>query len=156
MATANTYVSQADATLYFEKSLYAAAWTAATSGNKDIALAMATRLIDDYFRFDGRAISSTQALKFPRYDIYNSSGYLIQAATLPQALKDATAEMAQWLISSDRTAEADDMGFAKLKVGNLELVPDANDRAGVIPSVVIQMLAAFARPVSGGQAKVRR
>ena len=46
LVNANTYASVADGDAYHEAHLYATAWTAATTPNKEAALAMATRLID--------------------------------------------------------------------------------------------------------------
>jgi len=156
LSNANTYVNQADATTYHGKHLYATDWTNATSGNKDIALTMATRLIDDHFKFEGKAISDTQALEWPRFDIVNKNGYLIASSTIPQALKDATAEYARWLLASDRTAEEGDLGFKDLKVGSLSLTPDPSDRKTTIPDIVVKMLAEFGRPSGVGSAKATR
>lgn len=156
LSTANTYVSQADATTYHEKHLYATDWTAATSGNKDIALMMATRIIDDQFTFEGKKVSDTQALEFPRFDIKDRSGYSIQSTTIPTSLKNAVSEYARWLLASDRTAEEGDTGFKSLKVGSLSLTPDPGDRKNTIPDVVMKMLAPLGRPFGGMTAKVTR
>jgi hypothetical protein len=155
-SNANTYVNQADATTYHDKSLYATDWTGATSDNKDIALTMATRLIDDYVGFEGRKVTDSQALEFPRFDIKDRSGYLIESTTIPTALKNAVAEMAKWLLASDRTAETGDKGFKNLQVGSLSLTPDTGDRAPVMPDVVLKMLAPFGKPFGGMVAKVVR
>lgn len=64
-ASANTYVTRANATTYFEGHAFAATWAAATTGNQDIALAHATRILDR-IRWAGTKASSTQALAFPR------------------------------------------------------------------------------------------
>ena len=45
-ADANTYALVADGDAYHESHLYASAWTAAATGNKEKALVMATRLLD--------------------------------------------------------------------------------------------------------------
>lgn len=64
-ASANTYVTQANATTYFEGHAFASTWTAATSANQDIALAHATRILDRV-KWAGTKAASTQALAFPR------------------------------------------------------------------------------------------
>lgn len=154
LATANSYISEADADTYFEKHLYGTAWTG--SANKVAALQMATRLIDDYFDFEGKKINDSQALQFPRYDIFDRSGYLIPSTTIPTPVKNATAELAKWLIDSDRTADADGKGFKRLVAGSLTMEPDTADKAPVLPDVVKKMLAPFGQPVGGAITKVTR
>ena len=155
-ATANTYISQADADTYFEKHLYGTDFSGASTANKDIALMMATRLIDNYFKFEGRKVNDSQALEFPRLDIFDRSRFLIPSTTIPQALKDATAELSKWLIASDRTADASGKGFKNLKVGSLSMTPDTADKITVLPDVVRKLLAPFGVPISGGMVDVTR
>jgi len=156
LSTANSYANEADGDSYHDGHLYATDWTAATSGNKEAALVMATRLLDQHFTFEGKAISLEQALEFPRYDIKDRSGYLIEAATIPQDLIDATAEYARWLIQSDRTAEEGEKGFKNLKVGSLSLTPDPGDRKQTVPDVVVKMLAPYGEPYGGATMDVVR
>lgn len=153
-SNANSYISEADADAYFEKHLYATDWTG--TSNEVAALQMATRLIDDYFEFEGKKVNDTQALEFPRFDITDRSGFLIQSTTIPTDLKDATAELAKWLISSDRTADAEGKGFDNLRVGSLSMTPNTADKATVLPDVVIKMIAPFGKPIGGATSKVTR
>ena len=155
-ATANTYISQADATTYHAKHLYATDWTAASTGDKDIDLMMATRIIDDSFEFDGRKIGDTQALEWPRFDIKDRSDFLIPSTTIPAALKNAVAEYGRWLLGADRTAETGDRGFKSMKVGSLSLTPDPGDRTAIIPKIVADMLEPFATNRGGLSISVER
>lgn len=61
----NTYVSRADASTYFESRLSSDAWDDADDGDKDKALAQATRNVEA-LRFKGRKKTTTQTLSFPR------------------------------------------------------------------------------------------
>src|SRR6185369_3915867 len=63
---ANSYANAADGDAYFDGHLYATAWTAASSGNKEKALVFATRLIDAEYQFNGYRASNSQALQWPR------------------------------------------------------------------------------------------
>ena len=63
---ANSYASAADGDAYHDGHLYASAWTAATTPNKEKALVMATRLIDGEYQFNGFKRSDAQALQWPR------------------------------------------------------------------------------------------
>ena len=146
LSNANTYVSLADADTYFESHVYSSGWDATADASKNIALAMATRLLDAYFVFEGKKIGDTQALEFPRFDIKDRSGFLIQSTTIPQALKDATGEYAQFMIASDRTADASGKGFKLLSAGSLTMQPDTNDKPPVVPGVVSQLINFLGRP----------
>lgn len=156
LSTANSYANEADGDSYHDGHLYATDWTGATSGTKQAALVMATRLIDANFSFEGKAVTDTQALEFPRFDIVNRSGYLIDSSTIPSALIDATCEFARWLVQSDRTAEEGEKGFKSLKVGSLSLTPDPGDRKQTIPDVVSKMLAPYGAPFAGAMVNVTR
>ena len=156
LTNSNTYISNADADTYFGSHLYATDWTGATEGNQDIALAMATRLLDDHFDYNGKATKQDQALSWPRFDIHDKAGYFIPSTTIPTPVKNATAEFAKWLLAEDRTAEEDDRGFKSLKAGSLSLEIDPEDRKAMIPDIVASMLAEFGVPKSGGAAKVTR
>src|SRR5689334_11048107 len=63
---ANSYATAADGDAYFDGHLYAAAWTAASTGNKEKALVFATRLIDSQIQFNGYRAHNEQTLQWPR------------------------------------------------------------------------------------------
>lgn len=153
-ANANSYISEADADVYIEKHLYGTSFSG--SSDKVAALQMATRLIDSYFKFEGRKVNDTQALEFPRFDITDRSGFLIESTTIPTALKDATAELANRLIASDRTADPAGKGFKNLKAGSLDMTPDTTDKVTVLPDTVVKMLSPFGVPVGGATVRVSR
>lgn len=109
-ADANTYALVADGDAYHDGHLYATAWTAATTENKEKALAFATRLIDAEYQFNGAKVSASQALQWPRDDCpdpdgrrSNSDGFLA-ADAVPRAVVQATCELARELLIADRTA----------------------------------------------------
>ena len=88
--TSNTYCTQAEALTYHEAHLYASTWTGATSANKDKALAMATRLLDEQINWYGWKSSNNQALAWPRTGIYDKEGVSLASNTIPTFLKNAT------------------------------------------------------------------
>ncbi len=154
--TSNSYASVANGDDYHEKHLYSTVWTAASTGEKEEALMMATRLLDDYFAWEGTKTSDTQALDFPRFNIFDKDGFLLQSNTLPTALLDATSEFARSLLAADRTAETDDRGFSRIKAGTVEVVIAPGDRKPVVPSVVKRMLSAIGRAVGGASVPLVR
>src|SRR5688572_11450338 len=122
VSTANSYASAQDGDAYHAGHLYASAWTAASVATKDAALAMATRLIDGRYQFNGRKVSSSQALRWPRAKAIDpdgpSSGELVGASgryfaedAVPIAVVNATCEVARELIKADSTDATDAEGL---------------------------------------------
>ena len=121
MADANSYANANDGDAYHETHLYATAWTGATSDNKEIALIMATRLIDAECEFLGFHKSSAQALQWPRVQVPDreASGVFwvpglviglgpaaplyLPSDVVPAGVVNATCELARELLITDRT-----------------------------------------------------
>ena len=76
MVTIASYVQTADATTYFATRLYATGWTAASSGDKDSALIMATLTIDS-LPYKGWKVTPGTAPAFPRYIPLARGGYYL-------------------------------------------------------------------------------
>ena len=129
MPDANTYAWVADGDAYHEGHLYATDWTSAVTAKKETALVMATRLLDEMFRWNGFKREDTQALQWPRLacpdpdsasgsiQFINSiqSGYLDETK-VPKIIISATCEIARTLLVSDRTAPDDTEGMAGLRI----------------------------------------
>lgn len=94
---ADSYLSVANSNTYWDKHGYASAWRDALEEKKEEALRMATQWIDLTFggRWDGERREEAQALDWPRSGIEDADGFDVAEDSLPQALKDATAEAAQ-------------------------------------------------------------
>ncbi|MGZ4965288.1 MAG: DnaT-like ssDNA-binding protein [Limisphaerales bacterium] len=121
LANANSYAVAADGDDYHAAHLYASAWTGATAGNKDIALVMATRLIDAQCEFLGFHKSNVQALQWPRVQVPDreASGVFwapglviglgpaaplyLSSDVVPPCVIAATCELARELLITDRT-----------------------------------------------------
>ncbi len=157
MAGANSYASVADGDAYFEGHLYASAWTAATSDTKAAALVMATRLVDSQFQFNGYRAHETQALQWPRGDLEDDKGENLDEDTIPVRLKNATAELACYLIESDTTAALASEGIASLSIGSIKMDFNTGSppQRKVIPDAVLQMVSIWGKP-KFGSGPVRR
>ncbi len=137
--TSDSYVSVSDADAYHATHLYSSTWTAATEPNKEIALKMATRILDEKVDWSGSRATSTQALAWGRTGV-TDDGQTVVSTIVPQAIKNATAEFAKTLLAGDTTGDAQGKGLESLEVGSIKLNFDKTDTAGVLPSIVQEML----------------
>ena len=146
---ANTYATKAEASAvggYLESRLFVTNWTNATAGDRNIALVQATRLLDDWFDWNGKIADSDQALRWPRYSVEDCDGVDIDSDIIPQFLIDATSELALHLLqSTDVLGAPDTLGYSRIKVDVLELEIDKSDRDSetVIPDSVTSMLECY-------------
>ena len=103
---ANSYLSEADADTYNTNHSVSTDWSGATQANKEIALRLATQYLDVRYKslWKGVKYADAQALDWPRIwaekeGTYDSSYY--DQESIPQILKDATAELALRVIEGD-------------------------------------------------------
>ena len=169
LSDANSYASAADGDAYHDGHLYAATWTAATTGGKEKALVMATRLIDGLFQFDGFKRLSAQALQWPRRecrdpDIENGvvpglllvRGPFLDETKVPVLVVNATCELARALLIEDRTDDPDGEGLSSMSVvGSLRLDFNPNDRQPVIPLIVQTWLGKFGEYIAHSRGMAR-
>jgi len=156
----NSYVTKAEASAiggYHDGHLYSSIWTIATSDNKNKSLVMAARLLDQWVDWKGYRATEEQALRWPRYDVQDLDGYTFDSDIIPQFLKDANAEFARLLLASDTTAIPDTQGFKSLKLGDLALEIDSQDRDayGAIPDSVLVILEPYGQIRRRGNAGAR-
>lgn len=136
----NSYISTVDATTYFGQRLYSDDWISANDADREKALTMARRFIDQQ-QFAGDRTAADQMLAWPRTGIAN-----VDSATVPQDVVDAQCEMALALIRGDLTLNDATRGVRSLReqVGALvtETVYDGRAPLRALPDAV----AAFLRP----------
>mgnify|MGYP000742911682 FL=1 len=138
-ANADSFMTVAEADSYYATNLYSTTWVGSTTDNKEKALKMATRILDEKVAWVGTRATSTQALGWGRTDV-TWDGTTVSSTTVPIQIKNATAEFAGELLVSDLTANAEGKGLNSLKVGDITLDFDKNDTAGVMPEIVQEML----------------
>jgi len=152
-ANSNSYVTLAEANSYFEARLYSAVWDAASIDDRNRALAMATKRIEQE-NFYGDRASTTQKLKFPRVNIGYLDGILLDNA-IPNMLKEAQFELAIHMLSVNMTLKgvASD-AFKEIQVGSIKVQPaiDASDNASssysALPPFVLSLLSDLSRSAS--------
>lgn len=159
----NSYCTEAEADDYFASRLYTDTWDDATSGNQNIALIQATRLIDQQMEWTGDPADEGQVLAWPRSGMYTQNGAEIPEDEIPDLLKQATAEVALQLLVGDTTGNSDTAGLRGLKVGPIELdFENGGPPRKVLPDQVLQMLSLWGKSKfasvaqTGGVVKLQR
>jgi hypothetical protein len=167
LSNANSYASAVDGDAYHEAHLYASAWTGASTATKEAALVMATRLIDGCYQFNGRKVSSTQALQWPRAKaidpdgpvstgiLSSSEGYFSENV-VPVAVVNATCEVARELMKADSTDATDAEGLQSISIaGALTMQFDKKDQQAKIPETARVFLAKLGTYLPGSTGVVR-
>ena len=165
---ANSYADLADGNTYHDGHLYASAWTAATDGQKAVALVMATRLIDAEYQFNGTRTNAAQSLQWPRArcpDPDSASaplsvllpipGDFVEYDKVPKAIIQATCEMARELLVEDRTAAPVGEGLKYHNEGTTQTGYDKTDRRPIITPVAQAMLAKYGSQISAKSGAVQ-
>lgn len=145
---ANSYITIADANTYFETVSYSSTWDDAADDDKCRALQTATRQLDTSFDFVGFVSSSTQALLWPRDEVIGPNGYAEDSDAIPVRIQQATAELAQQLLASNRQADSDTEteGIQRLRLGaGLEIYFKSSVVAKPIPDVVATLVGDYGR-----------
>jgi len=153
-ATANSYVTVAEANSYFADRAHSSAWVTAT--NKDQLLMSASRMLDWMLNFNGSRIYSTQVMQFPRIGVIKRDGVEVPETIIPQEVKFAVFELALSSVKKDRTVESALAGIESLEAGPLAIKTSKgyeNPSPRVIPDYIRQILVDFI--VSSGMSVVR-
>ena len=136
-ASANSYVTLADADAYFDTTPDSTNWDNKTTDQKNRALISATRWIDA-LSFYGDRCSETQALKWPRKD-YTVDGIDLACTLIPVGIEIATYELARAL-ANDTDAITGSTGttgiYDQVELGDLKVKYNKTSQtSGVINNV---------------------
>ena len=121
-ATANSYVTLAEANTYFETVPDSSTWTDKTDDQKNRALIDAARQIDT-LNFYGDRCDNGQALKFPRNN-YKVDDVELACTTIPNNIKYAQYELARALANDTGAitgTTGKDGNFSEVKLGDLQV-----------------------------------
>ena len=167
-ADANAYADVADGDAYHAGHLYATAWTGASADQKAVALAMASRLIDAEFQFNGTRTTAGQSLQWPRAMCPEPDNVHVPISALlpipsnyveydkvPKAVVQATCETARALLIEDRTANPLGEGLKFTGLGGNQTSFDKSDRRPVIPYVAQAMLVKYGALILAKSGSVR-
>lgn len=146
-ASSNAYATVSDADTYFDERLQASEWTSGATDDKERALIMATRRIDQE-KFEGTQDTEGQALKWPRSGARDDDDVEYSSDSIPGIIKQATYELALHLLnenagSTDYLAPTGLEQFERAKVGPMDVTIRSGFDAGELPDNVRRLL----RPV---------
>ena len=119
--TLPSYITWANADIYFGNRLHITVWLGATQAEKTVALVEATQRIDR-LRFSGYLVADDQDLEFPRY--YDEDEGADGTEVIPDNIKYAGCELALALLDdADPDMEYENLvntqyGYGSAKIGN--------------------------------------
>lgn len=103
LSNANSYLSEDGADAYHENHSGLTVWDVPAQAAKEAALRLATQYLDIRFhgKWKGTKAVSTQALAWPRINVYDDDGNYLLSTEIPQVIEDACAELALKIIEGD-------------------------------------------------------
>jgi hypothetical protein len=105
------------------------------------ALVMATYRVDAE-EYVGIAVSTTQALKFPRTGVLMNNGLVYEdVAVIPSRIQHAVFEVALAVLKDSAFLSDSGLeGYVSVKIGALDVTPRADRRANALPAHVARIL----------------
>lgn len=138
---ADSYVSVEEADSIVESSVDRSAWPE-DDEDKEAALIEATRIIDSQFRWVGVIASDTQALRWPRSEVYDLDGRLYPNTVIPRPVRIAVTNLAYFLIKSNGLNMVDS-GVTRMRVGPIDMTFGEDSATIGIPGYIVRSLSAF-------------
>jgi hypothetical protein len=134
---ATSYVSVAEANAYLAANIHkSSTWNALALPTRQALLVWASRYLDQRASWKGTKTVETSALRWPREGVYDVDDNLIESDVIPPALKQATIEMARYLITDDRSDERGQDGLKELQVDVVKLTFDTSYRLPEVPNEI--------------------
>lgn len=142
LSTAESYISVAFADTYHSVRGNTL-WATMSVNEREQALRRATDYMGQVYRlqWQGRRISSTQALDWPRYDVV-VDGYYIASNILPNDLKNASAELAFKAAGGELYADQG-QGVISEQVGPIKVEYNPNSPATIRYKAIDALLLPF-------------
>lgn len=142
-ASANSYVTLADANYYFSTKFKSAdIWAELSDDQKSQLLIESTRMLE-VFVYGGLKTTNTQALSWPRTNLVNQNGQTVDPNTIPIQLSSAQCEMADWILTEENRLLGDIelQQVDSFKAGPLDLKIKPN--AIIAPPIVAQLISSI-------------
>lgn len=155
---ANSYVTVEEADDYLVQNIHVSeAWAALDTLTKQYLLSWASRYLDQHATWKGYPTFPTARLQWPRSYV-RVNGCLIDPHTIPQAIKDATIELARYLLENDLGDVRGQDGLERIKVDVVEIVFAQGYRLPKMPPELGWILKGYGTLVGSGStfAPIRR
>lgn len=140
--SANSYIDEADAELYFANVINSDAWDAATAPNRKAALITASRLLDQNVNYFGFIAADTQALRWPRTSAFTQDGVEYSDAIIPEKLKNIVCDLALTILDNGGYTGATNQ-FKQLNIGSLLFKYKEPGGDGPFPPAVLEAIKLF-------------
>jgi hypothetical protein len=150
---ANCYCDIPTAEAYFQTRGWVANWTNATPDQQTAVLIWASRLLDLCWWY-GVKTNYLSPMRWPRVGLCDRDGFIINYATIPLFIVQATAEWALALLGEDRTLDEGGLVQYGGKVGP---ITDPNSYARKpMPDSVRDMISPYLANLPAGSGRVGR
>ena len=136
----DAYASLAGSNTYNTADPYGGGWADLDNERKEALIRLATRLLDEGFRWLGDPAASSQALGWPRSGLETRQGAEVDSTAVPTPIADATAEFARRLDAEDLRADQPIADMKIIKAGDTSF--DEGVVRKVIPAAVVDMIPA--------------
>lgn len=146
LSTADSYISASDATVYHNLRGNTL-WATMSTNEQEQAIRRATDYMGMAYSqaWQGRRVSSTQALDWPRVDVV-VNGWYVNATTIPSIIKSACAELAFKAAAGELLADQT-QGVVSEQIGPIKVEYNKSSPALVRYKAIDAMLSAY---VTGG------
>ena len=152
-ASANSYVTTAEADTYFGTSYNRTLWADAITATKETLLIEASRLLDTLVQWNGYLATNTQVLSWPRSYVQNPDSYpahrsymdsslggpYLSSTTIPKPIKEIAYELAYDILAKSgfQSAESE---LTKVKLGTLSVDFSERVKSQGFPQIVRDMI----------------
>lgn len=135
LAAATSYVSETEADDYLIQNIQVFdTWDALTTTQKEYVLSWASRYLDQHAHWYGTKYVETSGLRWPREGVCDIDGFEIDNDVIPEQLKQATIELASYLMIEDISRSREQDGLERLRVDVIELYFNKDYRLPSIPN----------------------
>jgi len=154
----NSLVSVEDADTYLAPNIHASNWVALSTSDKQKLLAFSTIFLNDRVIWEGTKTVPKSYLAWPRTGVVDRDNISVGVNEIPVQLKRAAAEMARFLVDTDRTIERSQDGLKGLIVDVIEIKFDDHYRLPTTPSHMFYLIEGLGilRGTGHGSARVLR
>lgn len=141
---ANSYVTVAEANdILAIDNDDIALWEALDEAGRELALAKATRYLDDNYVWYGHKTYRDQFLKWPRRGMRDEEGHCIADMIIPIELKRATARLSMWLKRNDGDSMMNVEGLKRFRSDDVEIEWQAGASVPKGPDFLSKLLLVF-------------